>query len=355
MSAPGSYYAEFSVPVAFTGFTNPAEAVAAVVSSHAHNLGFHPASRPGNPPGSHGIAPPANALVDPSNPNAAVGATKHCSVRGCSVLLSADAMTKMCDGCRERHREYALTKRRKRKAEKAAVLAAAAATNDSAQMDGMNVESVWEPQAIEPGHPTSEAVRAVVSQLAGGGARAQGQRHGVDGYHFHNPDAQHRDPSQEHDQEHPHDHDQTSWLDPALYTPPGLAHASTSSSELAGALTLPTLPAQPHHPHSHHDQTFGAGGPNSGYGEHSPSPFAHQTPEQIAAAFVAAAASAASNHSVLSGSSPSAATSPEGSASVNQAANHLPPRYCSVKGCKVLVPGDYLFKMCEVRLDLAFR
>lgn len=25
----------------------------------------------------------------------------------------------------------------------------------------------------------------------------------------------------------------------------------------------------------------------------------------------------------------------------------LPPRYCSIKGCKTLIPGDSFFKMCE--------
>jgi hypothetical protein len=25
----------------------------------------------------------------------------------------------------------------------------------------------------------------------------------------------------------------------------------------------------------------------------------------------------------------------------------LPPRFCSVKGCKATIPGDYFFKMCE--------
>ena len=29
----------------------------------------------------------------------------------------------------------------------------------------------------------------------------------------------------------------------------------------------------------------------------------------------------------------------------------LPPRYCSIKGCKTLIPGESFFKMCETCRD----
>ncbi|EIN08733.1 hypothetical protein PUNSTDRAFT_143467 [Punctularia strigosozonata HHB-11173 SS5] len=358
---PGSYYPDFPVPVAFNAFANPAEAVAAVVSSHAQGISAaFQSSTAGNPPGSHGIAPSANALLDPHNPD--LGPTKHCSVRGCSVLLSANALTKMCDGCRERHREYALTKRRKRKAEKAAVLAAAAAAaaasgSAGGQVEAMDMEPVWEPQAIEPGHPTSEAVKAVVSQLAGIGPRTVNHGDGGgDSYRYHarvhqHSGSQERAHEHERQQDRDQEQDQTPWLDPALYASPG--HAHSSSSELAGALTLPTLHSRPSHSPAHHghNPAFAAGGHAHAYNDHSPSPFADHTPEQIATAvaatFAAVAANAAGNPNALAGSS----TSTSAAGSANNGSSHLPPRYCSVKGCKVLVPGDYLYKMCEACRD----
>jgi hypothetical protein len=46
---------------------------------------------------------------------------KECSVRGCHQKVPISAHTKMCEGCRGRHRVYATTKRMKRKQEKAAL------------------------------------------------------------------------------------------------------------------------------------------------------------------------------------------------------------------------------------------
>lgn len=51
-------------------------------------------------------------IQDDSNP-------RHCSVKGCSALLAPDYPHKMCEECRGRHRVYAMTKRAKRKMEKA--------------------------------------------------------------------------------------------------------------------------------------------------------------------------------------------------------------------------------------------
>ena len=54
----------------------------------------------------------ANTHHDDSNP-------KRCSVKGCSAPLNPDYPHKMCEECRGRHRVYAMTKRAKRKMEKA--------------------------------------------------------------------------------------------------------------------------------------------------------------------------------------------------------------------------------------------
>jgi hypothetical protein len=45
--------------------------------------------------------------------------SRECSVRGCKSPIAPDATTKMCEACRERHRVYATTKRARRKMEKA--------------------------------------------------------------------------------------------------------------------------------------------------------------------------------------------------------------------------------------------
>lgn len=77
-----------------------------------------------------------------------------CSVKGCSSSLPADYPHKMCEECRGRHRVYAMTKRAKRKMEKALL-------NGSSPQNGQNV--VWMPQddgskleqeqEQEPAHP----------------------------------------------------------------------------------------------------------------------------------------------------------------------------------------------------------
>lgn len=50
-----------------------------------------------------------------------VGPPRYCTVKGCTVILLPDYLHKMCEACRGRHRVYAMTKRAKRKAEKAAL------------------------------------------------------------------------------------------------------------------------------------------------------------------------------------------------------------------------------------------
>ena len=59
-----------------------------------------------------------------------------CSVKGCSAQLPEGYTNKMCEECRGRHRVYAMTKRAKRKMEKALL-------NGSAAQNG---QVVWMPQ-----------------------------------------------------------------------------------------------------------------------------------------------------------------------------------------------------------------
>lgn len=52
----------------------------------------------------------------------ASGPTRYCSIKGCSNALLPGYDHRMCEPCRGRHRIYAMTKRAKRKMEKAALL-----------------------------------------------------------------------------------------------------------------------------------------------------------------------------------------------------------------------------------------
>ncbi|KIJ63796.1 hypothetical protein HYDPIDRAFT_56833, partial [Hydnomerulius pinastri MD-312] len=64
--------------------------------------------------------PPAPA--EPVTSTSFAQEVRRCSVRGCNKPLAPDVANKMCDECRGRHRVYAMTKRAKRKQEKAAIL-----------------------------------------------------------------------------------------------------------------------------------------------------------------------------------------------------------------------------------------
>ena len=99
-------------------------------------------------------------------------------------------------------------------------------------------------------------------------------------------------------------------LDPRL--------VSSQSSELAGALTLPSqstpsADATPHVP-TENDSTSMQTGQASSADEGTDS-------HDVDAPYVAPAGTQSSSSS--------------------------PSRFCSVKGCKAMIPGDYFFKMCE--------
>ncbi|KAF8260767.1 hypothetical protein EI94DRAFT_875740 [Lactarius quietus] len=164
---------------------------------------------------------------------------RRCSVKGCGKDLPHDYALKMCDDCRGRHRKYATTKRAKRKQEKAAV-GAQRIGND----DGRVV--TWMP----PDHHVS--LGPIPDDLD------------------------------------PVTNMHVSQIDPRLFNP--------TSSELAGALTLPPLDS-------------------SAESQGSYNPTSAQTDE-------AGPASSAARPATIQS------------------------RYCSVKGCRNVIGGDYLFKMC---------
>ncbi|KAI9444191.1 hypothetical protein H4582DRAFT_1069488 [Lactarius indigo] len=174
----------------------------------------------------------------PSSSAIAQSSLRRCSVKGCGKDLPQEYALKMCDDCRGRHRKYATTKRAKRKQEKAAV-GAQRIGND----DGRVV--TWMP----PDHHVS--LGPIPDDLD------------------------------------PVTNMHVSQIDPRLFNP--------TSSELAGALTLPPLDSS-----------------TDSQGAYNP------TLAQIDE----------------TGPPPSAARPA------------VQPRYCSVKGCRSLIGGDYLFKMC---------
>ncbi|EJF63775.1 hypothetical protein DICSQDRAFT_179027 [Dichomitus squalens LYAD-421 SS1] len=231
---------------------------------------------------------------------------KYCSVKGCSASLPSGYPHKMCEECRGRHRVYAMTKRAKRKMEKALL-------NGSAQ-HGQPV--AWMPpdetgqQAQDQSGQSSEAAASPSRQYE---VPVQGQNH--EGYDF----------SQQWD---------ASSIDPRLFS-----HTHTAS-ELAGALTLPPS----HHPVN-----------NEQYSRHNQPP--QQRPHQRSVTSPPSSPSpsdAPEIHPVLAevlksvpGLSFTTRVTSGPTISSGSAEGPLPPRFCSIKGCKTLIAGNSFFKMCE--------
>ncbi|KAF7797055.1 hypothetical protein EIP86_008247 [Pleurotus ostreatoroseus] len=248
----------------------------------------------------------------PSVEDDTAAATRFCSVRGCSTALPYDYPHKMCELCRSRHRTYASTKRAKRKQEKA--------------MLGAQAGMVWMPD----GDDVSTQPAASASPMQGAG-----------------PENAHAGPSAPIQYTFaPSDWD-TSALDPRLFQP------QSSSSELAGALSMPvpltsnrfgrtgdpqpsqSLVGQPVVPLSTTEDATGLALPSNstqvtGH-EHMSS-----TPSSTGSQH---------SHSILHPKGVISAQRIEEAAA--QMEGSLPPRYCSIKGCKTVIPGDSFFKMCE--------
>jgi hypothetical protein len=87
---------------------------------------------------------------------------RKCSVRGCVAVMSQGSTNKMCDACRGRHRVYAMTKRAKRKMEKAAINQQSAALLSTEQPPG----TIWMPENPEL---EDEPVHDSISGLQGQG------------------------------------------------------------------------------------------------------------------------------------------------------------------------------------------
>lgn len=221
--------------------------------------------------------------------------TRYCSVRGCTSVLPLNYGNKMCDVCRGRHRIYASTKRAKRKMEKAA----------------LGLQHGWNP-GDEDAQDTGASSSSAANVLAGQETTTSEQAAQPFMYSG-----------------------STSWdtaLDPRLFHP-----VASSSSELAGALTLPPRAASrsrsPGHPHVSALHPSSRISPETGCPDASGSapytPFQQPrvpTPQQQ------------KGEISVQSISEVAAIQPDGS---------LPPRFCSIKGCKTVMDGNSLFKMCD--------
>lgn len=89
-----------------------------------------------------------SGISDPNPENTSQSGSegpRKCSVRGCVMIMPQESTNKMCDACRGRHRVYAMTKRAKRKMEKAAINQQSAALLSSEQPLG----TIWMPENPE--------------------------------------------------------------------------------------------------------------------------------------------------------------------------------------------------------------
>ncbi|KAF5383235.1 hypothetical protein D9615_004919 [Tricholomella constricta] len=182
---------------------------------------------------------------------------RTCSVRGCSQPLLPESTNKMCEACRGRHRVYASTKRARRKLEKAAVVGMRRIDD---QLKPVPSAQNWPPPATTPPAAPAWDDTAIDPRLF-----AETAASGAVAVSMH------------------------------LAFPP---YALCSSSELAGALTLPT-PSD--------TQCQGVKG------------------HEVARALI-------------------------GDAEPHRPDPDLNPgtRPCSVKGCKALIESSYTFKMCPL-------
>ncbi|RDX54642.1 hypothetical protein OH76DRAFT_1398025 [Lentinus brumalis] len=247
-----------------------------------------------------------NASDDPNN--------RVCSVKGCNARLPAGYSNKMCEDCRGRHRMYAMTKRAKRKMEKALL-------NGSAAQNG---QVVWMPQDDgEQEQPVAGPSRQYESH-------PQDPQVANEDVHF----------------EFPSEWDPQA-IDPRLFS---------QTSELAGALTLPGSALQPvpsrdifarsdHQRQQPPPPSFHQQPPRRLHTSHTRSPSAAPPPpaavpeiHPILAEVLKAVPNFSLSTRITSGPTVDSSESSEGP---------LPPRFCSIKGCKTLIAGNSFFKMCE--------
>ncbi|KAI5887837.1 uncharacterized protein SCHCODRAFT_02553159 [Schizophyllum commune H4-8] len=252
-----------------------------------------------------------STISDPSQNANAMSYERQCSVKGCTNILPPDQVKKMCDACREKHRGYATTKRARRKQEKAVLnglVGPLEGGQDSATWDQTPGASTSQ---VEASHETQEVQTAQLSQPSTSQMSPWGNS-----------------------------------IDPALYAQGTIAYSLGPSnyrpppqSELARALTYDVPPG----PSYHQSPRFSA----------TVQGVASSITAQVTASPIVVHATEAEVHRKTAESAqlqilPSQATStaPSGPPNIAPNSSAVIPRFCSVKGCKNILPGDYEFKMC---------
>ncbi|KAI0072086.1 hypothetical protein K474DRAFT_1668233 [Panus rudis PR-1116 ss-1] len=325
----------------------------------------------GNPYGhnvQHDVQQPAHNALDihtikiPDRP---------CSVRGCSAMLPPEYQQKMCEACRSRHRIYASTKRAKRKAEKMAMggqvgpVAWMPPDREAREVQqpppapASPTPPILSPPRISPQplpapppapapalEPRPEPVPAPVSAPPTSQfplTATNWDHNAIDprlvSHHTSQQSVSYSQPNYSYTPTYPHD----------------------TSSELARALHLPIVQSQPQHQQQQQQQHQQRQEQDI---QHS---FVHAPPPQIPQEHShpqAGPAQPLSDHA--HSTSPSQSYSPpqpstsyhfdhRGETSMNDVSAEasdiggasLPSRFCSIKGCKAVIPGDSFFKMCE--------
>ncbi|KAI0360577.1 hypothetical protein OH77DRAFT_1418542 [Trametes cingulata] len=327
-----SYYREHvSFPNVTSGPAPPYPQPVAAANNVAHNYG--------HAQNAHNNNATQGAQDDPD--------AKRCSVKGCAVLLAPGYPHKMCEECRGRHRIYATTKRAKRKMEKALLNSAQTGQpvvwmpeDDAAQQERemppppsepvagpsrpyeppsqipqindensqpFDFSQTWDPRALDP------RLFSQASELAGALTLPHGQQHSSEHNLFSQNDQQYHQPQQQQQQH---------------QSQPAQSHLSQHPQHTSS-----------HYVPQHHQPPPPQHAQNAGPPPPPPAPEIHPVLAEVLKAVPNL------NLSVRITSGP---TVPVGAAAPPvDGGGQLPPRFCSIKGCKTLIAGNSFFKMCE--------
>ncbi|KAL1725847.1 hypothetical protein EV714DRAFT_287650 [Schizophyllum commune] len=257
-----------------------------------------------------------STIPNPSQNANAMSYERQCSVKGCTNMLPPDQVKKMCEACREKHRGYATTKRARRKQEKAVLNGLVGA------LEGGQDPATWDqtPGAstsqVEASHETQEVQAAQLSQPSTSQMPPWGNS-----------------------------------IDPALYAQGTTAYSLGPSnyrpppqSELARALTYDVPPPGPSYHQSPRFSATVQGVASSISAQATASPIV----VHAADAEVHREAAQSAQLQIL----PSQATSTAPSVPLNTASSSsaVIPRFCSVKGCKNILPGEHPLPSTPARI-----
>ncbi|KAL1713563.1 hypothetical protein EV715DRAFT_211435 [Schizophyllum commune] len=257
-----------------------------------------------------------STISDPCQNANAMSYERQCSVKGCTNMLPPDQVKKMCEACREKHRGYATTKRARRKQEKALLNGLVGA------LEGGRDPATWDQT---PGASTSQVEASRETQEVQAAQLSQ-----------------------------PSTSQMSPWgnsIDPALYAQGSTAYSLGPSnyrpppqSELARALTYDVPPPGPSYHQSPRFSATVQGVASSITAQATTSPIVvHATDAEVHRE----AAESAQLQILPSQATSTAPTVPLNTASSSAA---VIPRFCSVKGCKNILPGEHSLPSTPARI-----